>query len=85
MRIGKFVEHFQAAAKAAQIGDPILRATAFGRQIGYGLYLVHDSLIWVRRSRLAVVLSRTSCTAPRSRSSSQTRSRASTSARRSSG
>ena len=48
MRIGKFMEHFQAAAKGMQIGDPILRATAIGRQIGYGIYLVNDSLIWVR-------------------------------------
>lgn len=48
MRLGKFVEHFQAATKAAEIPDPVLRATAVGRQLGYGFYLIHDAMVWVR-------------------------------------
>lgn len=52
MRVGKFAEHFQAALKASSIPDNILRLTAIGRQLGYGLYLVHDSLVWVRYSFL---------------------------------
>jgi hypothetical protein len=52
MRVGKFAEHFQAALKATSVPDGILRLTAIGRQLGYGLYLVHDSLVWVRSAAL---------------------------------
>jgi peroxin-11B len=47
MRIGKPVEHAQAAVKALDIADPVLKLTALGRQIGYAGYLVNDMLIWV--------------------------------------
>jgi peroxin-11B len=48
MRIGKPVEHLQAATKALDIADPIIKLTAFARQIGYAGYLVNDMLAWVR-------------------------------------
>lgn len=49
MRIGKPVEHAQAAIKALDsAADPVLKATAFGRQVGYGGYLFFDMLVWVR-------------------------------------
>lgn len=48
MRIGKPLEHAQAAVKALDIADPVLKLTALGRQIGYAGYLVNDMLIWVR-------------------------------------
>lgn len=48
MRVGKPLEHAQAAVKALDIADPFLRITALGRQIGYAGYLVNDMLIWVR-------------------------------------
>ncbi|PVH98241.1 peroxisomal biogenesis factor 11 [Periconia macrospinosa] len=45
MRVGKFVEHFKAAAVAsdAKTLDPILRYTAVGRQLGYAGYMVCDN------------------------------------------
>lgn len=48
MRIGKPLEHAQAAVKSLEIGDPVLRFTALGRQLGYAGYLSHDMLGWVR-------------------------------------
>lgn len=48
MRIGKPLEHAQAAVKTFTISDPILKYTALGRQLGYAGYLVNDMLIWVR-------------------------------------
>lgn len=47
MRIGKFLEHMQAALKATTIQDPIVSYAAIGRQIGYACYLMLDSLQWV--------------------------------------
>lgn len=47
MRIGKPLEHAQAAVKTLTISDPILKYTALGRQLGYAGYLVNDMLIWV--------------------------------------
>lgn len=46
MRIGKFVEHFRAAAVAsdARSMDPVLRYTAVGRQLSYGMYMLFDTL-----------------------------------------
>lgn len=48
MRIGKPLEHGQAAIKALEISDPFLKFTALGRQLGYAGYLFNDMLIWVR-------------------------------------
>lgn len=48
MRLGKPLEHLQAALKATQIstsaGEQI---TTIGRQLAYAGYLTYDSLIWV--------------------------------------
>ncbi|KAF1809735.1 peroxisomal biogenesis factor 11 [Eremomyces bilateralis CBS 781.70] len=46
LRIGKFVEHFRAAAQAsdAKNMDPVLRYCAVGRQLGYGGYMLLDNL-----------------------------------------
>ncbi|KAF2788436.1 peroxisomal biogenesis factor 11 [Melanomma pulvis-pyrius CBS 109.77] len=45
MRVGKFVEHFKAAAIAsdAKSLDPVLRYTAIGRQLGYAAYMLLDN------------------------------------------
>ncbi|KAH5423793.1 hypothetical protein HBI32_084440 [Parastagonospora nodorum] len=45
MRVGKFVEHFRAAAVAsdAKATDPVLRFTAVGRQLGYAMYMLLDN------------------------------------------
>lgn len=45
MRVGKFVEHFKAAALAsdAKGSDPVLRYTAVGRQLGYAAYMLLDN------------------------------------------
>ncbi|RYO67622.1 hypothetical protein AA0116_g253 [Alternaria tenuissima] len=45
MRVGKFVEHFRAAAVAsdAKTMDPVLRFTAVGRQLGYAFYMLCDN------------------------------------------
>ena len=49
MRLGKFVEHFKAAALAsdAKSVDPVLRYTAVGRQLGYAGYLLADNAVVV--------------------------------------
>lgn len=46
MRVGKFVEHFKAAAIAsdAKSMDPVLRVTAIGRQLGYAFYMLFDNV-----------------------------------------
>lgn len=46
MRFGKNVEHFKAAALAAdsKTMDPVLRYAAVGRQLGYAGYLTFDAL-----------------------------------------
>lgn len=48
MRIGKFVEHFKAAARAADSKsmEPIMRYLAVGRQLGYAFYLFCDTLTY---------------------------------------
>lgn len=45
MRVGKFVEHFKAAAVASDAKgiDPVLRWTAIGRQLGYAGYMLCDN------------------------------------------
>ena len=50
MRVGKFVEHFKAAAVAsdAKSTDPVLRFTAVGRQLGYAFYMLFDNACVVR-------------------------------------
>lgn len=48
MRIGKPLEHAQAAVKSLDIQDSVLKLTTVGRQVGYAGYLVHDMLVWVR-------------------------------------
>lgn len=47
MRLGKPMEHLQAAIKAQAIADPILKITATIRQLGYAMYLINDHLSWV--------------------------------------
>ncbi|KAF2764247.1 peroxisomal biogenesis factor 11 [Teratosphaeria nubilosa] len=49
MRIGKNLEHFKAAAVAADSKnlDPILKYLAVGRQLGYAFYLTFDALTYL--------------------------------------
>ena len=47
MRLGKPMEHLQAAVKAMAVADPVLKITAIARQLGYALYLANDHLVWV--------------------------------------
>jgi len=49
LRIGKNVEHFKAAAVAADSKnmDPILKFCAVGRQLGYAMYLSLDTLTYL--------------------------------------
>jgi peroxin-11B len=47
LRFGKFVEHFKAAAVAADstaVVDPLLKYLAVARQLGYAGYLALDSM-----------------------------------------
>ena len=46
MRLGKFVEHFKAAALAADSKsmDPVLKFLAVGRQLGYAFYMSLDAM-----------------------------------------
>ena len=48
MRLGKFVEHFKAAAIAADAKstDPVLKYLAVGRQLGYAFYLTFDAMTY---------------------------------------
>ncbi|KAL9094880.1 MAG: hypothetical protein Q9165_002829 [Trypethelium subeluteriae] len=48
LRVGKFVEHFQLAARAADARsmDPVLKYCAVGRQLGYGFYLAFDAITY---------------------------------------
>lgn len=50
MRIGKPLDHLQAAVKSLDVQDPFLKLTAVGRQLGYAGYLTHDMLVWVSAS-----------------------------------
>ena len=49
MRVGKNVEHFKAAATAADAKgmDPVLKYCAVGRQLGYAIYLSLDIGVFV--------------------------------------
>ncbi len=49
MRLGKPMEHLQAALKAASASGPAAeQLTTIGRQLGYFGYLTNDALVWVR-------------------------------------
>ncbi|PWN52618.1 peroxisomal biogenesis factor 11 [Violaceomyces palustris] len=52
MRVGKFLEHFQAALKATTIQDPVVSYAAIGRQLGYGAYLILDTLQWIHGAKV---------------------------------
>lgn len=48
MRLGKPVEHLQAALRASFASGPALeQITTIGRQIGYFGYLTYDTFVWV--------------------------------------
>jgi len=49
LRLGKFVEHFKAAAVAsdAKSLDPIVRYLTVGRQLGYAFYTLLDNITYV--------------------------------------
>ncbi|MCJ1229782.1 Peroxisomal membrane protein PMP27 [Toensbergia leucococca] len=49
LRVGKNVEHFKAAATAADSKnmDPVLKYCAVGRQLGYGIYLTVDAVTYL--------------------------------------
>ncbi|CAO1633925.1 unnamed protein product [Sympodiomycopsis kandeliae] len=51
MRVGKFLEHLQAALKATSIQDPFVSYTALARQLSYAAYLTFDTLQWVHGSK----------------------------------
>lgn len=49
MRLGKPIEHLQAALRAAQsTGEPAEQITTICRQLGYFGYLTYDAFVWVR-------------------------------------
>jgi len=50
MRVGKPLEHIQAATNSFGLPDEMLKATAIGRQLGYAGYLTLDMLVWVQKS-----------------------------------
>ncbi|MCJ1348825.1 Peroxisomal membrane protein PMP27 [Peltigera leucophlebia] len=65
LRLGKNVEHFKAAAVAADKKnlDPVLKYCAIGRQLGYATYLSLDAVVYldtagIRRSESAKSLQR---------------------------
>jgi hypothetical protein len=48
LRLGKPMEHLQAALRAALAsGPPAEQILAIGRQLGYFGYLTYDTLVWV--------------------------------------
>lgn len=61
MRLGKPMEHLQAALKAQTIADPVLKITATIRQLGYAMYLINDHLAWVSYASGAQSMSVTDC------------------------
>ncbi|GAA6046379.1 hypothetical protein JCM3770_004891 [Rhodotorula araucariae] len=52
MRLGKPLEHLQAAVKGLDISDPVIKVTTVGRQIGYAGYLFNDMLIWLHTAKV---------------------------------
>ena len=58
MRLGKPMEHLQAALRAVTTSAPAAeQITTIGRQLGYFGYLTNDALVWVRPSLLRASLS----------------------------
>jgi hypothetical protein len=48
MRLGKPMEHLQAALKASLAAGPLVEnVTTIARQLGYFAYLTYDALVWV--------------------------------------
>jgi hypothetical protein len=48
MRLGKPIEHLQAALRASLAPGPVLeQISTIGRHIGYFGYLAYDALVWV--------------------------------------
>jgi hypothetical protein len=48
LRLGKPLEHLQAALKATQLQAPTAEQfTSVARQLGYAGYLTYDALLWV--------------------------------------
>jgi peroxin-11B len=48
MRLGKPLEHLQAALRATAGSGPLgEQITTIGRQLAYAGYLTYDSIIWV--------------------------------------
>ncbi|BGO90701.1 Peroxisomal membrane protein PMP27 [Rhodotorula toruloides] len=52
MRIGKPLEHLQAAVKGLDLSDPVLKLTTVGRQLGYAGYLINDTLVWAHTAKV---------------------------------
>lgn len=49
MRLGKPLEHLQAALRAALTTGPVEETlTIIARQVGYFGYLTYDAIVWVR-------------------------------------
>lgn len=56
MRLGKPLEHLQAALKAAQlISNPAEQIATVGRQLGYAGYLIYDTVVWVRFGNICTI------------------------------
>lgn len=56
MRLGKPLEHLQAALKATkELSDPILGICGIGRQISYAIYLFNDMLIWAAKIKFITI------------------------------
>lgn len=56
LRIGKPVEHLQAALKATLTSGPAVEVIlAVARQIAYFIYLSYDLFVWVRLPRLTIL------------------------------
>ncbi|MBW0481194.1 hypothetical protein O181_020909 [Austropuccinia psidii MF-1] len=56
MRIGKPLEHLQAALKATkEFYDPVLAICTIGRQLAYASYLFNDMVIWAEKIKFITV------------------------------
>jgi len=56
MRLGKPLEHLQAALRAAQTtGDLKEQVTTIGRQLGYFGFLAYDALVWANAIRFIML------------------------------
>ncbi|OBT81566.1 hypothetical protein VE02_10077 [Pseudogymnoascus sp. 03VT05] len=53
LRLGKNIEHFKAAKVAADRKDidAMLKYTAIGRQLGYGMYMTFDAATYLERAK----------------------------------